>query len=313
MDNGEETREQRIAVGAEGIKLDTAEVRQFVASLGYEAETINQHHRHVYGKIHKNGGDYFFKMASTPAVAPKLRNEIAWNNLINTQTGLAFRAPRILKSGQNVDLTYYIAEYVGGPLLATKTKNGTDRLAEELGHVVQIARAVNALPITVLPLDAGRTQKQEAELLVKSAHKKVELLRDLVDLQSLADLTNVLNDGYEPAMTHGDFTPWSMIKQDDGLVLFDGEHATSLRPKFIDAAQFYMRTCIPGENPETAKEWLQLIRENLESRDRAEFDRTIRALVAHRTINAWRDAQLGKRTSLQFHEKLKDDILDDNL
>jgi aminoglycoside phosphotransferase (APT) family kinase protein len=61
----------------------------------------------------------------------------------------------------------------------------------------------------------------------------------------------------QPAFQHGDFVPWHLFAiNGQQLVLFDGEHASLVKPRFYDLAYLYSRLYTRSQAPASARKIL---------------------------------------------------------
>ena len=95
-------------------KLNLTKIKNYFTKLGYKVKSVSQLWRHVHGVIEKNNREYFFKMASTPGISERTKNEASWNKalfpIINKKR-TNFLVPQIFKTGEFQGLYYYISEY----------------------------------------------------------------------------------------------------------------------------------------------------------------------------------------------------------
>ncbi len=191
-------------------KLDLREVKGYFIAKDYEPISVEQVWRHVTGILRKEDKDYFLKLASTPGVAERTRNEFEWNNLINSlpenQRPPVF-IPQNHDSGEFKGLFWFLSEYAGNKILTRPLdKDETDGLEKELPVIAETARKIIDIKTDLtLPIDKEIAEEERKEKFFKKLeHWAEETPKDVADL--IAFIKERF-DYLQIAPSHGDFVP----------------------------------------------------------------------------------------------------------
>jgi hypothetical protein len=296
--------------------IDKSEVSKYFTSLGYKVIQIEQLWRHAHGQLEKNNKKYFFKMASTPGVAERTKNEVEWNKQIHEKIIRSdityFDVPIIYETGLYNDKFYYLTDAFNGKLLSTKYPPSTNGLEKWLNNIVRANIFLISLNDLVLPRD--NNVKNIVDNWDES-FSKIEELADSVNKKYSQDLLSYavkLKDTFIPSVNHGDFVPWHMINNGKKFILVDGEHASNQSPKYYDVCYFYHRLYTSGKSPKLAKKYLNYFLNELPQNLKNEFIKSIIPILAVRTIGGFWDAKNDK-SDINYHKLIKDDLLTNNI
>lgn len=299
--------------------LDKKEIETYFSKEGYEVVELQQIWRHVHGRLKKGDKIFFLKMATTPDIGEKTKNESLWNNEIGSlieKTGVDyFDVPRIYETGEYEGKFYYLSSCHNGALLASKNPPSTDNLEKWINKIIKSNLFFLSLQEKDLNLRRNRVtvdsqdRWDEFYQRIKSWYEEVKEHR----LQKIFDEVKNLRSTFEPSVNHGDFVPWHMIQEDEKFILIDGEHASVQSPKYYDVCYFYHRLYTSAQNPELAKTYLDKFRSQLSEENKNKFDLSIRPILATRIIGGFWDAKTDGQEDVIYHNKLKEDFLKNTL
>lgn len=301
-------------------ELDKEMVARFFKKQGFNVLAIDQIFRHVHGKLEKNGQTLFFKLASTKDISERTYNEMVWNNKITERTTNSyirayFCVPQIFDWGNLGENFYYISEFFEGSVLTTKKPPDQRNLAEWIDRIVEVNMfLLNLKGSLFLPRDKNEF-KGRVNFFKLFSDQDWKLLQELkeFDLNDVLEREKELRFTYEPGINHGGFTPWHIIENGNAFVLIDGEHASCKLPKYFDIVYFYHRVYTGAGAPEIAKNYMNKIRNGLNSKERDKFDQAINPLIANRIIGGFWDAKNEKKRDFLYHLSLKKDFLENEL
>ena len=114
----------------------------------------------------------------------------------------------------------------------------------------------------------------------------------------------------KPQMQHGDFTPWHLFNKTDEQgnstwISFDGEHASTIKPRYYDLAYSYSRIFTRAKDQQTASAMLAQFVEKGAARGQFEIDEFTHGFIpvlTSRSIGMFLDAQHDKDKVDYFHE-----------
>ncbi len=296
-------------------KLDLREVKDYFIARNYNPISVEQAWRHVTGIIRKDNRDYFLKLASTPGVAERTRNEFEWNNLINSlpdNQKLPVLIPQNHDSGEYKGLFWYSSEYAGNEVLTKPVdKNKTDDLERGLPVIAETVYKIISIKTDLkLPLDKEVAEEERKEkFFEKLKHWAEQTPKDVSRLISfIQERYNYL----DIAPSHGDFVPWHFIRSDEGkLFLVDGEHAHVVGLKFYDVAYFYHRVYTKLKRPDIADRFLREFGHLYEFSE--EEKELFKLVLAQRLIGGYFDAEKDGITSVNLQERLQSRLLQGKL
>ncbi len=199
------------------VQLNLEALTAFLVSRGYSVVSLEQPWRHAIGRLKRDGMHLWCKVASTPGIGERTRNEITWNECMTAKlaehTALGITVPRVLDAGSYEGLPYYITEEYAGPLLAEKGNAEPTTLQRRLPLLVRFLHWLHALPLPGLSHDDNLPSAQER---VQILHEKFAQWRNAVGGQDLDDLlatARTLTADAPTGTNHGDFVPWHCIVQ----------------------------------------------------------------------------------------------------
>jgi hypothetical protein len=294
-------------------KIDLEKVKLFFEHQGFIVHKLHQEWRNVYGKLEKNQKNMFLKLASTPDIGHRTKNEAGFNKQIKPLVKGVWTVPEFYSEGQYGDLYYFLSEYFDYPLLLERKVVPDKNLIEKLPEVVEI----NNFLIAQKNLPMVRDDEFESITIkerIKRYHVKWQEFYEGVeefDLKNIREELKNIEQTFEPALNHCDFVPWHIM---DGkpLVLFDAEHASNFNPKYYDVAYFFHRLYTMSKGQEAAKIYINIFRNNLGDK-KNNFDVAIRPILAARIIGGFWDAKRDGQTDFSLHEQIREEFLSNNL
>ena len=304
MDNKERLKESE--------RLDLKRVEEYFSARGYQVVKLEQPWRHVTGVLRKDNKDLFLKLASTPTIAERTKNEFAWNNLANSlsqEQRLPVSIPQNYESGMFQELFWFLSSHAGEKLLSRPVdKDQTKDLEDNLPAIAKTAyQIINIKTPKRLPIDKTLNIKQRQEKLLK-------LVKEWASQTSedVTDLTTFIEDKLDTiqiAPSHGDFVPWHFVLgANKTLSLVDGEHAHIRGLKFYDVAYFYHRVWTKLKRPDIAERFLAEF-QNLYRLLAKEKD-LFRLILAQRIIGGFFNITRGSVfISVELQRQLKDKLI----
>lgn len=289
-------------------EIDNDQVFRFFEERNYKVNEIRKPWRHIVGTLEKDGERFYFKMAAWPEISPKTQNEVAWNNLVNSELALPLKAPQIFDSGIWQDCFWYISEHVDGKELANIVINDTKLLEPELEPIADCMKTIiSSQSTTMLPKDKENESKD-----IKSAfQEKLAIWKNEIKIRNIEPLWNFIQEriySFSLAPIHGDFVPWHILKSDKGLYLIDGEHAAMKGIKFYDVAYFYQRVYTKLKRPDIANKFLNVFK------DKHQFNQQdfqcFEGILAQRLMGGYLDAQTDGITNIELQDELTKKLLD---
>lgn len=295
--------------------IDPATLKDFLGGLGYVVLNLDQRWRHVHGLVAQDGQELFFKLASTPEIAIKTKNEVRWNEavaepLLQLSRGTLV-VPKIRQTGHFNDSFFYLADYYSGHFAADHDPPRTADLQQYLSSLSNVALILNQLSDETLwnPEDERKVSSLTNALFADVDFWCANSGRS--DLAEIRELVEPLRHDYIARVSHGDFVPWHVIVHGEKRVLIDGEHGWSGRPRYYDVAYFYHRLATSGTRPDLARLFLSEFVRGLPLEEKSEFGRRFLPVLAARSLAGFYDVTLfdDQRKVLGMHLELKDMIL----
>lgn len=296
-------------------KINLEEVKDFFKNQGFEVIFLDQLRRHVHGKLRKNKKNFFLKLSSTGKIGIKTENENFWNkNISHLLKDLdSIKIPHIYETGKLEDRFYYLSEFCEGDLLATKIPPNLKNLKKWLDKIVELNIILLQSKNIKLKKDENINEKEVSNNYVNDIKQRYEDVKEY-GLKEFFEEVELLKNNFIPKINHGDFVPWHFIEDKNTITLIDAEHASSYLPKYYDVCYFYERLYARGESPELAKEYLRKIKNSLPEKEKNNFDKELRPVLASRIIIGIRDLViLDNITDVSLYDKLKEDFLKKNL
>lgn len=297
-------------------KHNLSSVAKYFAERGFHSVKLEQQWRHVTGVLEKGGKKFFLKLASTPAIAERTKNEAEWNKLINSlpaEQTLPITVPKVYEEGAYNEVFWFISSYIDGPpLVLPKQRDKTQLLEESLPVIAQTSVGIlriktdKKLPNDLKRVKGGRPKERYLEH-IQNWLTKVE--RDVSDVYRFIEDRI---DSFQTAPSHGDYVPWHiLIDSEYKLHLIDGEHSGVTRVKFSDLAYFYHRVYTKLKRPDIADEFIKQFKKIYKF---SEKDTECACMViAHRLIGGYFDAQTDNVTSIELQDKLKAKLLENKI
>src|SRR3989338_4037266 len=96
-------------------EVDLESFGKFLQDTGFEVGCLTQPWRHAIGLVRKHGEELFVKLASTPGISEKTRNEVSWNQQMKKElrragyTGMV--VPEIAETGIFDGKFYYLSSF----------------------------------------------------------------------------------------------------------------------------------------------------------------------------------------------------------
>jgi hypothetical protein len=298
--------------------LDLPSIEKQLAAIDCNVISLEQAWRHVHGKVSFKGKTLFLKMASTVGISRATRNESVWNRHLKRHLSpqAPFTVPAIVKTGTLSGKFYYLAEHIEEPTPLCPSISGANKkvyrsytkaLAESLIELSTLDRRSFIWDRRYKYLQHPGTRFFNRALsFFNSVQKPAELLPVLTIAKEISTL-------YRPALAHGDFTPWHMLRdRSNQLFLTDGEWGTGYLPSFYDLAYCYHRTCTFLGHIDVAVTLAAEYRSLLKKSQKNFFDKAFPAVVAERVLGGYWDDTQGKvelLPTLHRHKKLKEMLL----
>lgn len=293
--------------------IDLEELRAYFTEFGFTVAKAEQWWRHAHGKLTRDGTQYFFKLASTPGVGARTRNEAAFYQQVGPllHSATAFQLPNIAATGVWSEKYYYIAEFIDGPPLATRNPPDMSRLCGWLPHIAEASALLCSVDTSglSLPRDANGPHHDPRQYYLDKAQRWKEEV-DAPILDKVMEVAHELPEHIAVALGHGDFVPWHMLAERNGFVLVDAEHTSVLTPLGYDIAYCCHRLATAVNSVEMALELIGHFRSRLPKDLHRAFDRQFRQIMALRVIGGFWDAQ-NENTDFEPHTRLAQVVLED--
>ncbi|MDX2172772.1 MAG: hypothetical protein SFY56_06600 [Bacteroidota bacterium] len=195
--------------------------------------------------INENGLGSFFKLATTNSIKELLAKETIVLNRLYVSNIETFRFPEILEIEEDYIQLNDVSDK--GIRVSKLTNSHIDALIE-----------INEKTAIKLPLSEIKSWvkiKEDIKLLQNSDDKR--LPKGLI--KKINVLVNEINEEeeIEVSLSHGDFTPWNMYLNEDGLHIYDWELADPLKPIGFDLFHFIIQQGILVKR----KPWLEIKKE----------------------------------------------------
>ena len=295
-------------------EIEKEKIALYFSQQGYNVLNIEQLWRHVHGKLERKNEIFFFKMASTPGIGERTKNETSWNNEIHKRIKEAginyFSVPEIFETGEYEGKFYYLSSFHDGPFLSSE--DNTQGLEQWLEKIIK----TNHFFLHLKNLNFYRDRGLKERIDDWDDFKALDKWYGEVEGHKLEKIYNEaknLKNTYTPGINHGDFVPWHMIKERDKFVLIDSEHASGIMPKYLDICYFYHRLYTKANNPKLAKVYLNQVSADFSAQEKRTFEQSIKPILAMRIIGGFLDCKAHGIEDLSYHNRLRDDFLNNNL
>lgn len=250
--------------------------------------------RYLYSTLFIDGKKVFSKKANQKEMAPLLQNELLWHDFMqqvaSTFPELRLRSPRIIEEKNDEIIFEHVeAPFVSSPDDRIIHDHDIERLASTLIALDRVAGgwssahavddADNNLPYDNLSLSWEDWYKETkpAGLVTDDMMRQAKS----VLAQHAAHVT--------PRLQHGDFTPWHIFNQDGEWIIYDGEHASQMKPRFFDLAYLYSRVFTRQKNAPAAGQILQSFVEKVDM-SKEDFMKAFLPLLVSRSLGMFLDA-----------------------
>ena len=263
-------------------------------------DSFTDEKRYSYSSFVVDGQGLFSKKAYQLEMVPLLQNELLWHDFMQQVTstfpGLRLRSPRVIEEKDDEIIFEHIeAPFVSSPDDKIIHDHDIERLASVLIALDQVAGgwssahavddANNNLPYDNLSFSWEDWYKETkpAGLVTE------EMMRQAKSL--LAQYAACVT----PRLQHGDFTPWHIFDQGGEWIIYDGEHASQMKPRFFDLAYLYSRIFTRQKNAEAAGRILQNFVGKIDM-DEDDFFKAFLPLLVSRSLGMFLDALHDKKS-----------------
>lgn len=291
-------------------KLDFKEVKKFFGK-DYTVKKIWQENRHVLGILEKEGTEVFLKLSTTQGIGAVTQIESKWNEEFNkvVNRNKNFWVPKNIDSGfYKENLFYIITDYFKGSLLAKRPAPGiaNEEYKKHILSIIELSELIQTLEIK--PISEKDLEDYTQWFLNKTVSWYEAVPLDILEKYEVNKLLDVVKDGYlnlNKKPRHGDFTPWHMFKLENGkLGLIDGEHAMKNSVEYYDIGYLIQRVYSVLEDPQFAKEILEIILKRNYSLEK------LKTILAARAIGGFTDeALINEKADFNRANRFKDFVL----
>jgi hypothetical protein len=254
--------------------------------------------RYSYNKLQQGDKTYFVKQALSPDILPLLSRELLWHDFMSDVSDefpdLHVGSPEI-HSLKGDTITF---EYIDSPYVADD--NNIQSLKPKIPRLVNLLLAMDSVgenwtsPRPVEESSNHAPYWQIDSRWSKWAEKPLEsgiLTQDI--LQEAHKIVDSHKKFLTPRMQHGDFVPWHIFERDDEWLIYDGEHASTQKPRFYDLAYLYTRLFTRAQSPEIAAEILTGFVDQIDL-SQEQFFNAFWPVVTSRSIGMFLDAHNDK-------------------
>lgn len=286
-----------------GENLDHKNIKDFFEK-NYQVKKLWSGSRHVLGVLTKDSKTYFLKLSTSKGISIVTKTEYNWNDYFNEYfpKNSAYTVPRNYASGiYEKKYFYLITDYFEGELLCD-ANGDADCLIQYIPQIILLAELIQKLPKNEF------RSGQKIKFINKTRNWFNDIPVDVRKKFDVFELLNIVEEGINnlsPKFRHGDFTPWHMIKLDDGkLGLIDGEHALPDGVENYDICYFIQRVFSVLKNPRVAQSiYSKLL-------DRGYKVNKLKTVLAARAIGGFLDESLKEKPDYQFAKRFKDWIVE---
>jgi hypothetical protein len=279
-------------------ELINKQLNKTLIKSGYELISLEDNGRTYLGKAKKNNLDYYIKLAKSKRENLRLQNDVAFNQELE-KLNPPFSIPKVVDIGNLFGDFYFKMEtkVVGKPFAILKKDISQLQVKNPKQYFLQIYQMIDWLQKQKIVLPTSFDQQLHA------FHKKdrQNAINTMIDwsfnvtprLSDLLKIVQANKSALEEVTAHRDITPINIIIAPGGNVgLVDADIADTTAPKYYDFAEFYNRLWTRVCRPDLAKEFLQLVINNLKD-DKAKFYHQLLAILAVRAVgNYWETMQL---------------------
>jgi hypothetical protein len=247
------------------VKPQTKQILTQWRATGYKVgPVVHQSDRNRGYRLEREGQPFFGKLTVTRQTI-EMENDAWWALTMARLTGdsaeTPIRAPRIHETGPG----WLICEWFDTPLLLPHDFNHGEakiaphakRLADSLAWLDGLWRAATTTRVYDSTNSAPYVdlmRKVDSWLEQPLAHGTVTAAASTAAKQLISDYLPHVH----PAFQHGDFVPWQLFTLSDRqFCLFDGEHASLVKPRYYDLAYLYSRLYTRSAAPQAARDILK--------------------------------------------------------
>ncbi|EKD52615.1 MAG: hypothetical protein ACD_61C00291G0005 [uncultured bacterium] len=291
-------------------KLNLEEVGRHFESLGYKVRKLDQPWRHVRGEISHENERLFLKLACTEEIGERTRNERGFNENANSvwkKYLKCFTTPKIFDEGYYLGKYWFVDEFVFGKPLAEPGQKKTSISEKDLEAAAKIAKNIMELTdISLLPKDKEYLKTVRPERLLEMSEEWSSSSHR--DTKKLLRFIKERKGDIEIAASHGDFTPWAIMKtKSNNYYLIDSEAAQMGGLKFYDVAYFYHRVYTKLKRPDLAETFLDKFKQtaNWTEKNTKEFA----PVLAGRIMGGYFDAERDGVTSTELNQEMEKNLL----
>lgn len=219
-----------------------------------QTEVIGESERMRYSKVSTIDAVYFLKQAKIaqlyPQIAAQAQGAKLFAKIINAES--PFRVEQPVAFGKD----WLLMEWLEGkPLLDPEDIQHQPRLTD----FVQLLAYIDQQDIILknkpkeLCFGAHTPSSQYAKRTFEKCQAIVQKgVGSQLITQVIHRIEAVIPD-LTPALQHGDFTPWHMLKKGKALTLVDCEHVRNNWPRYYDIANFYSALQVRFDRPDLAE------------------------------------------------------------
>ena len=276
-----------------------------------------QSYRYKVLKLEKDGNYFLFKQANDDFTKELLKNEVRWREFFKSVNAKNVTSTKILEAGED----YLLFEWIEADVLARPEPKSVAKLENQLDRYLDLIMAIRQAAKGYKP-DGDESKAIKPESRYDSPLAYHERIKPLIgagwtDSQTIKKVQALYNSylpyaqgGYQ----HGDFTPWHIFVKGDQWIIFDAEHATSLRSGYTDLSHSYVRITCKGKNPKLAAKLLNKYLDK-SAEDVNDFKNKIMSELVKKSAGSLIDAYNDRHTSdyRQEANDLLDKVLKDDL
>ncbi|PIZ24201.1 hypothetical protein COY48_04230 [Candidatus Collierbacteria bacterium CG_4_10_14_0_8_um_filter_43_86] len=288
-------------------KLNLEEVGRYFENKGYKVQKLEQLWRHVTGQVKFENEKLFLKLASTKEIGERTRNEKSFNESANSiwkKYIKTFQSPKVFDEGYFQDKYWFIGEFVFGKPLAEVKGKISDISEKDIIKTAEIAK--NILEISDLSL-LPKDREHLKEMWKVRIHEISSGWSNNCKIDTKALLQYIKDkSGYmETASSHGDLTPWHIMKTNNNVYyLIDSEAAQMGGLKFYDVAYFYHRVYTKLKRPYLAEQFLKIFKEAYKWTEKN--DKEFAPVLASRIMGGYFDAERDGVTSVELNREMEE-------
>ena len=202
---------------------------------------------------------------------------------------------------------WFVDEFVFGKPLAEPGQKKTSISEKDLEAAAKIAKNIMELTdISLLPKDKEYLKTVRPERLLEMSEEWSSSSHR--DTKKLLRFIKERKGDIEIAASHGDFTPWAIMKtKSNNYYLIDSEAAQMGGLKFYDVAYFYHRVYTKLKRPDLAETFLDKFKQtaNWTEKNTKEFA----PVLAGRVMGGYFDSERDGVTSTELNQEMEKNLL----